>query len=236
MTTYTIMTKEELINTVPKKARKGITDDIVDTLNSLVSDPNEAKIYKENIINYTNVLLEGRYKIQDYLNAVRFVGLVLGGMAKKQAYAKVFPDRHQHLIANGYSEEEYGIRVSMYQNSKLVKQIKEQAHIPLYILNMEHRQLAVNRLVEVLSDRDTSAKVTVEAADVLLKHLTPPQQISNGLNVVINTGDASSLIGELKETLDAIANQKRADIVINKGDVAHIANTTYLPLSGEQDE
>lgn len=229
-----IFSIDELREAMPKKAKVGVTKELVDKLNSLALSPEEAQAYKDNIVSYSNVLVEGKFKVSSYLNAVRYVSYLLIGMTKKDAYEKVFPERKAHCLAQGISNDDYKNRIKLYQNSKLVQMIKEQANVPLFILNMEHRQLAVNRLVDVLKDDSVSAKVTVEAADVLLKHLTPPATINNQVNVTINQ-DSSNIIGELRETMNNIAKMKQAEI-IEHGDVSKVANQTYLTHKEEEDE
>lgn len=222
---------EEVRDLLPKQAGAKLTADVIDKINTTITDPDELKIYKENILTFSTVLNQGRYKLYDYLSAVRFVGFILSGVTNKEAYRITFPDRHLRMVSEGITNEGYNVRVSMYQNSSLVKAIKEKAMIPLYILNMEHRQLAVNRLVQILEDDSVTPKVAVEAADTLLKHLTPPAEVSNAINVVV-AGDSTSIINELRDTMNSIANQKKAKI-IEHGDIAEIANETYLTYEEE---
>jgi hypothetical protein len=62
-----------LKKSTPKHLRSFITDDLVDMLNNSKIDDTVIEEYKENFISYMSVLTEGKYKITDYLNAIKYV-------------------------------------------------------------------------------------------------------------------------------------------------------------------
>ena len=84
------VTREQLLRTMPSKLHNNITDEFVDSLNRAVKDPNFRHVYKENLLSYTNVLQDGRFKIQQYVDAVRFVSHKLLGDLDVVAYTKTF--------------------------------------------------------------------------------------------------------------------------------------------------
>ena len=68
-----MLTVEEIKEVVPKQHRSKVSQSFVDTINTMVQDPQMAEVYQKNIITYASVLQDGRFKLVDYFNAVLFV-------------------------------------------------------------------------------------------------------------------------------------------------------------------
>jgi len=73
----------------------------VETINSLSADPMLREAFRDNLISYTGVLQDGKYKVTDYINAVKYVSYKLLGASNSEAYQKTFPDRWQRLVDEG---------------------------------------------------------------------------------------------------------------------------------------
>ena len=56
-----MLTVSELRDVVPKQHRTKVSQEFVDTINSMVSDPQMAEVYQKNIITYAEVLQDGRF-------------------------------------------------------------------------------------------------------------------------------------------------------------------------------
>jgi len=58
---------------VPANLKNAVTQTLVDKINTISSEPLIAEQIRDNFISYTGVLKEGKFKTEDYLNAVAFV-------------------------------------------------------------------------------------------------------------------------------------------------------------------
>ena len=81
-----VLTKEQLQASMPKKFRHNVTDEMIDFINTTEGDEFR-DIYKENLVGFSDVIESGRYKMLDYINAVKFVSYKLVGDSNTIAYA-----------------------------------------------------------------------------------------------------------------------------------------------------
>ena len=115
-----MLTKELVERAVPANLKSSITQQLVDRINSAVADPIIADQVRENFINYTSVLRDGKFKTEDYLSAVMYVSFKLLGDSNLIAYTKTFPQRYTDLLAKGTSSKDIAAYVSAYNKGKLV--------------------------------------------------------------------------------------------------------------------
>lgn len=206
-----MLTVDQLVKVIPANLRSSVDQSLVDTINHCVSDPMEAEQVRNNYLSYIGVLKDGKYKMDDYLNAVVYVGYKLMGDSNQDAWCKTFPQRYQALVTKGKTKDVHA-HVSAYAKGKLVNQLIEQSMIPSWILNQDLYQRALNTQAQLMVSA-VSEKVRSDAANSILTHLAKPKEnIANQINIGI--GDASG-IGELKDTLAKLAQQQQN--LINSG-------------------
>lgn len=169
-----MLTKEELKDALPPSLKSAASDDLLKKLDDVTESQEEAEIFRTNMVSYTSVLAEGRFKVEDYMNAVVYVSHKLMGRSNKDAYAKTFPKRYLDLKARGSSDKEISSYVSMYNKGKLVNLILEQTLIPSWVLNQDVYQQAINTQLELMTTAN-SEKVRAEAANSILTHLKRPE-------------------------------------------------------------
>lgn len=216
----TNLTVKQVQQAMPANLKGMVTQDYVDKINNIVTDPIVAEEVRNNFISYTRVLQEGRFKTQDYLHAVTYVSFKLMGMTNQDAYFKTFPDRHAELIAKGASSKDMSAYVSMYNKGKLVNLILEQTMVPTWVLNADIRQKAINKLID-LTMNATSEKVQSDSAGLLLTHLAKPKEAGPLIN--LNVGETSGM-KDMKALLEELASRQREVIqggVMTARDVAH---------------
>ena len=114
------LTIEDVKKAMPTRLKSAVTQEFVDKLNKSINDPLIAQSIKENFLTYTHVLLDGRYQIYEYLNAVKYVSFKLMGLTNQDAYFKTFPDRYAKLIAQETSAKDISCYVSAFHKTKLV--------------------------------------------------------------------------------------------------------------------
>ena len=192
---------------LPDKVKKSVNQDLIDSINKTLSDPDEFEAYRDNLLSYTRVMADGRFKVQEYVNAVRYVSHKLMGATNIEAYTKTFPDKYQRFVAQGVAAKDIASYVTAYNKSKLVNLIFEQTLIPSYVLNQDLYQKALNVQAELMVSAH-SEKVRTDAANSLLTHLKMPEKTKVELDV--NVREDSSIAALRAATLELAAQQRRA--------------------------
>lgn len=199
-----MLTVLEVQNALPTGMKNIVTQDYVDRVNAAVADPIVAEQIRENFITYSKVMQEGKYKMEDYLNAVMYVSHKLMGCTNKEAYMRTFPGRFAQLQASGKTDKDISAYVAMYAKGKLVNLILEQTLIPSWILNQDAYQEAINTQVRLMRTAQ-SELVQTQAANSILTHLQKPKESGPLLN--INLGETSGM-AELRENMAKLAQQQ----------------------------
>lgn len=202
-----MLSGEQLQKVLPKSLKGSVTQDMLDKVNALLTDSELAQNYRDNIIGFSSVLNDGKYKIEDYLNAVRYVSFRLLGSTQSDAYIKTFPERYDKFIREGKDAKTISSYVHAYNNNKLVASIYEQSMVPTWIVNAELYQKAINTQAELMVSAQ-SEKVRCDAADSILNHLKRPEV--QRIDVNMNTNAENSVIDELRETTRKLVEQQKA--------------------------
>lgn len=201
-----LITIELLQKTLPSNLRTAATQGMVDMLNTVSNNQQEAELIRENFLGYTAVLSEGKYKTEDYLNAVKYVSFKLMKCSNEEAYVKTFPQRYQRMVADGIKPKDIGAYVYAYSKNKLVNRIMEQTMVPSWVLNQDIFQEAINTQASLMRDTDVSPKVRSDAANSLLTHLAKPKEAGPMIN--LDMRDTSGM-KEMKELLVRMAQQQQ---------------------------
>lgn len=218
MSTLTI---EQFKTALPDKVKKSINQELIDQINNTLADPEMFEAYRDNLLSYTRVMADGRFKISSYIDAVRYVSHKLMGCTNIEAYTKTFPDKYQRFIQQGVSSKDIASYVTAYNKSKLVNLIFEQTLIPSYVLNQDLYQKALNVQAELMLDDSISPKVRSDAANSLLTHLKMPE--TQKVELEIGMKEDSS-IQALRATTLELARQQRMMMeagAMNAQEVAH---------------
>ena len=208
----TPITKELVARALPGNLKSAATDQLADMINQISADPLIAEQIKDNFLSYASVLKEGKYKVEDYLNAVAYCSYKLMGDSNQDAYFKTFPQRYANLVAAGRTPKEISAYVSAYAKGQLVNKIMEQTLVPSWVLNQHMYQAALNTQFKLMTNEDVSPKVRSDAADSLLTHLAKPKEAGPLIN--IDMGETSGM-NELKDALARMAQQQQT--LINAG-------------------
>ena len=221
------ISKELVIKAVPPNLKNAVSDDLVDRLNAITSDQILAEEVRNNFISYASVLREGKFKLEDYLNAVTYVSHRLNGDTQHDAYFKTFPSRYQNLMALGKTPKEISNYVAMFNKGKLVQKIQEQTLTPAWVLNQDMFQAALNTNYQIMMDDDVSPKVRVEAANSLLTHLQKPKEVTPAVNIDLRE---SSGLSELKKALGQLATQQQ-QLIEQGGSTKDVAAQRIVDVS-----
>lgn len=204
-----VVSRELLQKTLPKKVQGALTDQIMDTLNNTITDPNFREIYRENLLGFTGIIAEGKYKLSSYINAVRYVSYTATGANGTEAYAKTFPDKYESLVREGASKKTISSYATTFKKTQLVQKIYEQMMIPVHIFNADIFQTAINTQAKLMLSAN-SEKVRSDAANSLLTHLKPPEVKKIELDVGVKQ---SQVLDDLTAAVTVLAQAQKAQII-----------------------
>ena len=215
-----VVTRTLLEKTLPKRIRGNLTDDIMHTLNNSITDQNFREIYRDNLLGFTNVLQEGKYKLQSFIDAVRYVSFTSTGSNGMQAYAATFPDRYQRLVEEGATQKVISSYATTYKKTQLVQKIYEQNMIPVHIFNADVFQKAINVQANLMVSAN-SEKVRSDAANSLLSHLKPPEIKKIELDVGYKQDKSLDDLREATQELVRMQRQQIEDKTLTPRQIAH---------------
>lgn len=222
---------ESVRKLVPKNQRTLITQEFLDKLEASVSDSLVAEQFKENFVTYLNVLSKGKYKMEDYINAVKYVSFKLLGYSNINAYIATFPERYERLKAEGQTQIE--AFVSMYNKNKLVMQIYEQTIVPSYVLNAPMHQQALNTLAAMIIDDDVRGMTKVKACEAILQYTKQPDIVKGELTIGIEQSDT---INDLREITENLADTYRMMLEKKGMKLKDVAEADIIDITPEEKE
>jgi len=204
-----MMTIELMEMALPPNLKGKANQEFVDLVNNVATDPHQAEAIRDNFISYTSILQEGRYKIKDYLNAVAYVTYKHMGYSNQESWCRTFPERYQELVAANTQTREISAYVSMYNKTKLVNAILEKSLIPVWIINQDVYQEAINTQYDLMRN-SKSDMVRTTAANSVLTHLAKPKEAAAA--VQINIGESTGM-KELKNLMTKLAQEQQGAIL-----------------------
>ena len=199
-----MITVQSLKQALPANTKLTVSQSLVDQLNAVTSDPILAEHIRDNFISYNTVLQDGKYTTEEYLNAITYCTYKVMGLTNKDAYINTFPQRHQQLVARGASAKDISAYVAAYHKGKLVMAILDQAYVPIWLVNQDNYQKAINVQVDLMKNAQ-SELVRTQAANSILTHLAKPKDAMPQVAIQINQNTG---MNELLDTLAALAEKQ----------------------------
>ena len=224
-----LLTIDQFKKVLPKKHKGNVNQEVIDNINLAIVSTEYAGEIRENLLSYVGVMNDGRFKIENYISAVKYVSHKLHGASNLNSYVMTFPDRYQKLLDKGTSPKDISSYVTAYNKSKLVNLIYEQTLVPTYILNAEIYQRAINVQADLMITAN-SEKVRTEAANSLLNHLKMPETTKIELDI---TTKEDKSINELRASTMELVAQQKLMIASNAMTVKEVANTKLVIEDGE---
>ena len=220
----TALTVEELKAALPDRVKKSLNQELIDQINLTLAEPELYEAYRDNLLSYTKVMADGKFKIPNYIDAVKYVSHKLMGCTNIDAYSKTFPGKIARFTAQGVSSKDIASYVTAYNKSKLVNLIFEQTLIPHYVLNQDLYQRALNVQAELMVSAN-SEKVRSDAANSLLTHLKMPETQKVELNIGVKE---DSSIDALRQATMALAREQRLMVESGAMNAQQVANTKII--------
>lgn len=209
-----VLTKEELQKKFPTK-KNSITDEVVDLINEANNNPEfNGNEFIDTMIDFQGVMIDCSASIPEYVNAIKFCAYLetTGGNAT-DAYVRArakdeFVLARMNSTSNSKGYKELSSAASRYRRTPLVKQILTQSEMPLYLMFQKERYKAVAILAAEMEEAQYS-KDRITAADKLLTHVKPPENIQVELGIG-PTKEAVDLQTELNTQLARLAANQKA--------------------------
>ena len=220
----TALTIEQFKQALPDKVKKSVNQELIDQINLTLSEPEMYEAYRDNLMSYTKVMADGRFKVQEYVNAVKYVSHKLMGCTNIEGYSKTFPDKMARFAAQGVSSKDIASYVTAYNKSKLVNLIFEQTLIPSYVLNQDLYQRALNVQADLMVNAK-SEKVRSDAANSLLTQLKMPETQKVELDVKVKE---DSSIGQLRQATLELARAQRLALQAGALDAGQVARSKVV--------
>lgn len=217
---FTGLTMEQFRHALPDQMKKTVNQELVDRVNGLLAHPELFEEYRDNFLSYASVMKDGKFKMDDYINAVKYVSHKLRGATNIDAYVRTFPQKYQDFLRRGVSSKDIASYVTSYNKGKLVNLIYEQTVVPTWVLNQDLFQQALNTQAELMLTAK-SEKVRSDAANSLLTHLKQPE--TNKIQLDIGVKQDNS-IDQLQRVVQELAAQQRDAIragIATAQDIAH---------------
>ena len=209
---------------LPSNLKGNVTDSIVERFNEVLNDPIAREAIADNLLGFTNVISQGKFKLESYLYAVKYVTYKSMGDTNIQAYRKTFPQRVQDLIDKGTPDKDINSMVSAYNKSKLVTLLFESMMIPTYILNQDVFQEAINVQRKLMLDPTVKPLVRCQAAKALMDTLKPPEVKQMELAVSVKETDT---VTELRKATTELA-KAQIDALRKGGSLEAILNSKIV--------
>ena len=196
--------RRDIEEALPANLRSAATQQLTDLVNSISSDPFAAETIRDNFLSYAHVLKEGKFKTEDYLNAVAYVTYKSMNCSNQEAYARTFPQRMAILKAKNTSPKDISSYVAAYHKGVLVNKVMERAVIPIWLVNQDNYQRAINIQMD-LAINAQSEMVRTTAANSVLTHLSKPKDTAPLINIDIKE---STGMKEMREMMEQLAQQQ----------------------------
>ena len=213
------LTREQFQKVLPKDVRGRVTDEVIDNINKLITEPELRDTFRDNLLSFGSIMNDGRYKLQGYIDACRFVSYKLLGSTTMEAYVKTFPDRYQRLVSENTPDNVISAYAAAFNKTQLVNKIFEQTLVPTHVLNADVYQKAINVQAYLMVNAN-SEKVRTDAANSLLNALKKPEASKMQLDISFKE---DKTLEELRATTQALVEQQKRlleEKVINAKDVA----------------
>ena len=218
------MSLEEFKAALPEKVRKSVSQDLIDQINTTLSEPELYEQYRENLLSYTKVMADGKFQVPQYLSAVKYVSFKLQGASNIEAYSKTFPEKIQRFTQQGVSAKDIASYVAAYNKSKLVNLLFEQSLVPFWVLNQDLYQKALNVQADLMISAN-SEKVRTDAANSLLTHLKPPEVKKVELDIGVKE---DSSIAQLRQATIELAQRQKQFLQSGMANAQEIAHSQVI--------
>lgn len=226
------LTSKEIKSILPSNFGGTVDKNFENNLNDILKDPELCMNFRDNFVGFANILSEGKFKLTDYVNAVKYVSYQFLGNNNKQSYIKTFPDRYNAHLANNTSDKDISSYIAAYNRSKLVSLLREQALIPVWVNNQPLFQRALETQAELMLTAK-SEKVRSDAADSILKHVKPPESVK--MEVDVTDKRQVSAIDKFTQSVKELVDHQQQALTSGQSSISEIAASEIIEHDSEDE-
>ena len=227
-----MLTQDQFKAALPKQMHGRINTKVMAKINDTLRNPDTREMLKENMLGYVSVMQEGKFQVDQYINAVKFISFKTMGNTNLAAYVKTFPIRYQGFIDRGVTSSDIASYVTAYNKSKLCMLIYTQSLTPFAILNADAAQEALNTLLTTIRNPDTCSRDVVAGCNSILIHTKQDAVQKIELDIGIKQG---SVIDELRDISAKFAQQQLLAVTNGAMTPKELAQQSLI-IEGEAEE
>jgi len=236
-----VITEQDLEYVMGSYAKQFNVKRLTKFINESLANVDEEAVREisDRMVSQWTVLMSGRYKMEDYVAAVKYTSYKLMGYSNIEAYRLTFPDRYERVrkkLINEGIEDEGTIRdrlspyVSIYNQGELVNKIAEQTLIPDHIINVPVRQKAILKLVDLMDDPNASKAVQQRAAEALFTGLKPPEVAKIELDMRTHDND---IIMQLQKAVHDLSYEQKKVLEMGLAKTTDIAQADIITVEAD---
>lgn len=238
------LTVDKIKKFLPRGTSVRLTEDMVEALTRVEQDTGmDQGLFEEQLLSYLH-LMEAGAGIEKLANAIKFCNLrMLPKMGNEKAWMIVFPEKAAQIEARG---EDCSSFASMYNNTKMVREISKLLLVPVYIshapvhIAMHKKLYDLTNGIGANNGDYVSPTVQMNAAVALMEATKMPEDNSIELKIGMSD-DAKNVQLGLTEQLARMADVqlKRLENGESITDVQRlniIADPTTIDVEIEEDE
>ena len=200
------ITSEKLRAMLPKNSRIKTDQATVELINKMIDESACHKgLMEERLMSHLHLMGPG-VGFTQLLNGIKFVTLsTTPGMTQSKAYAIVFPDKTQEILARGGDVSSFA---SQYAGTKVPTTIMQDIQIGPSITYAPLRHQVVQKYIELMNgkgaDGPCSPTVQLNAAIALMEYIKIPEEMTINLNASV-TDEAKAIQQNLADQIENMA-------------------------------
>lgn len=218
-----LITEEQFKASFPKDLSKGVPKEVLDDINAMIAKGQEGEFFKEDLMSHTNILQEGKFSLQQYVNAVKYVNYRNMNNTCRRSYELTFPQKITDWLAAGVDEKTISSYVAAFNKTKLVIKMYAVTLAPFHLLNQAYRQEALIKEVKLLRGAK-SEMVQHLAASKVLEILAPPEDSKVELDLKVKDNAAME---DLTEAMAGLAKAQK-EMLEKGGSLKDVAESTII--------
>lgn len=227
---------ETLVGMFPAK-RTTITEETARLVNEANLDPLfNGDEFLSQMQTYQSVMQKNSASIKEYINALKFCAyLEVCDDNYTEAYKKAratdqFVIDRMDAPTGSSAYKELTFAASRFRKNNLVVDILTQADVPLYLMFQGHRFQAVQVLANEMNTAMYS-KDRISAADKLLTHVKPPENVQVELDIGTN---ATTIIDRYESMINGLVDTQMEQAEAG-GDLKAITNVAIIAKTEDEE-
>ena len=200
------ITSEKLRAMLPKNSRIKTDQATVELINKMIDESACHKgLMEERLMSHLHLMGPG-VGFTQLLNGIKFVTLsTTPGMTQSKAYAIVFPEKTQEILARGGDVSSFA---SQYAGTKVPTTIMQDIQIGPSITYAPLRHQVVQKYMDLMNgkgaDGPCSPTVQLNAATALMEYIKIPEAMTINLNASV-TDEAKAIQQNLADQIENMA-------------------------------